>query len=781
MKRNFLALMLMVSVTAMADENAATLPLPSAGNVTLPISEYNRLLDLAKKPVKGPEAPPLAYSIQHADLKFRVAQESVLGTVQLDGAVFKKGETKVPLASGITILDAHQQSKALPLEEEGSTSTAILPGPSEFSVTLDAGLQLNIEAGRASFRLPAPSAGSVRLSLVIPGDRTNIKINPGLITGRTSANGQTTIEATLVPGQPANIEWATREIAAPQAPREVRFLSDVKTLVSVNEAEIRAAVLADVTVIQGEPAEFAVQIPAGYEITGTSGSTVESSEVRDHTLVVKLTEGNSRNHQFFISMEAPLNVTKAEAPLVSFKDTQRETGEILVEGTGAMELTATESGGLKRLDVKEVNANLRSLARFPLQAAFRYHRQPAETPNLMLDWVRFPDSSVLAAAAERAVVTTLVTSEGRSLTEVKLLIRNQAQPFLKIDLPAGVSILSADVAGEKVKPVQGPEGSRVPLLRPGFRPTDPYIVSFVFMHSGAPFAKKGGSELDLPKMDIPIDVLQWEVFLPQQYRVKDFGGDAISTAMLPPVYREVIESAEAAPIAGTFGYGGTFGNFAITMKSGTNSFQLDGQDNNDNRGLSNLALLAPGVSGNVDSLLPGQLGGIVVDPQGGVIPGAQVTVTQTETGRTQTTTTNGTGYWVVFGFSSGKVKVTLAREGFKTAVRDVTYDDNKPTRLGTSLGIASASETIEVVSGSREIEQQFNKMDRNAKQAQAEAKKAERLQQNAASANVFDLQKRVAGVLPVAVDVPRAGNSYHFVRPLVLDEETRVTFSYKSR
>ena len=41
------------------------------------------------------------------------------------------------------------------------------------------------------------------------------------------------------------------------------------------------------------------------------------------------------------------------------------------------------------------------------------------------------------------------------------------------------------------------------------------------------------------------------------------------------------------------------------------------------------------------------------------------------------------------------------------------------------------------------------------------------------------LEQRIAGVLPVRVDVPRAGNSYHFVRPLVLDEETTVTFTYK--
>ena len=53
--------------------------------------------------------------------------------------------------------------------------------------------------------------------------------------------------------------------------------------------------------------------------------------------------------------------------------------------------------------------------------------------------------------------------------------------------------------------------------------------------------------------------------------------------------------------------------------------------------------------------------------------------------------------------------------------------------------------------------------------------------QNGASANVINLQKRVAGVLPVAINVPRTGTSFAFVRPLVLDEETKVTFSYKTR
>jgi hypothetical protein len=51
---------------------------------------------------------------------------------------------------------------------------------------------------------------------------------------------------------------------------------------------------------------------------------------------------------------------------------------------------------------------------------------------------------------------------------------------------------------------------------------------------------------------------------------------------------------------------------------------------------------------------------------------------------------------------------------------------------------------------------------------------------NAPSQNVFSLQRRVAGILPVHVDVPRSGKSYRFVRPLVLDEETTITFQYKT-
>jgi hypothetical protein len=736
-----LAWMLVLPSLAAAADDVALPPVPASGNVTLPLDEYNRLLELASKPVRKLDTPPVPYTMKRAELKFTVANDSVQGTVHLQGEILHKGATKIPLTTGMAILDARQEGKGLPLELENGTHTAVITGPADFAVTLDAGLPLSLEAGRASFILPVPSAGSVRLALSVPGDHTNVRISPGIITSRSSEKGLTAIEATLVPGQPASVWWTTRETVAPVAPKEVRFLSDVKTLVSVSEVDIRIAALADITVVSGEPSQFQIEVPAGFEITSASGASVESSEFESGVLTLKVTGPAQRSHQFLISMEKSITATKADAPFLSFKDAQRETGEVLVEGAGTIELTATEAGGLKRMDFKEMNPYLRSLARFPMHAAFRFHKQPNEKPALALEWTRFPDSSVLAAVAERAVVTTLVTTEGRSLTEIKLTIKNQAQPFLKVALPAGASILSAEVAGEKVKPVEGPDGNRVPLLRAGFRPIDSYTVSFVFMHSGAPFAKKGGSDLSLPKMDVPINLLQWEVFLPEQYKVKDFGGDAIAANLLPASSRDVSGAEE-------FGQLSTFGRVPA---------------------VTNYEMV---------SLLPDQLGGIIVDPSAAVVPNAQVTVTHLDTGAVRTVMTDNSGRWIVSNLSSGRVKIAATAPGFKQYVIQGIYDGSRPSPINFALNVGSVSESVEVTASNLPLN---GRNYINLEAIQRDARKNAEKQQQVASANVFSLQQRISGVLPVRVDVPRAGNSYNFVRPLVLDEETKVTFTYKSK
>src|SRR5258706_2057735 len=718
--------------------SGATLPLPgSSGTVTLSLAEYNRLTELASSKPKTPEAAPLSFVLSRAAFKLRVDDQSLTGALDIDGSVLEKGSVKVPLTSGLTILDAKQASSPLPLLQEGQTHSAILNGPGAFSVSLNIASALTIEAGRASFTVMVPAASSSLLTLDLPGNHANVRIEPGLITNRTTENGHTIVEATLDPGKPARVWWTTREIAAPVAQREVRFLSDIKSVVSVGDSQLLTTALFDVTVIQGEAEEFRMPLPQGFELAEATGSTLDSFEIDAGVLILKVREPARRNHQFLIAIERANRDTKVDAPLLAFAGAQRETGELLVEGVGAMELTPTESGGVGRVDVREVGAIARSLARFPLQAAFRYNRRETDTPKLQLEWTLFPDSPVLSAVAERATITTLTNIEGKSLTEVTLRVRNHAQPFVKVELPAGAQLLSAEVEGERVKPVVGPDGSRVPLLRVGLNSSAAYTVSFVYLSSGGKFAKNGGYEMTLPKLDIPVNVLTWEVSLPDRLEVRQFGGNALAAELFPAAAQTAI---------------------------------VDGIDYSDEKDAN--AWIQNGAG--IDNLTAGQVGGIIVDPNGAVVVNASVTVVNKQTGASQTTQSDGEGHWVVSGVQPGPVTVTVGSPGFSNFQQEFAIDGSRPARLGTTLQPGSVSETVQI-RGDGPIN------GREDETLEAQGRTRQLAQLNAPSANVFSLQRRGAGSLPVHVDVPRSGKSYRFVRPLVLEEETKITFQYKSK
>lgn len=598
------------------------------GTVSLPLSEYDRLLERASRPPRIVEAPPVDAIVSRAEMKLRVADDFVRGAFKLEGEVFKKGPARVPLINGATLLETTLQNATPPLVLENGRHSAILVGPRAFEIDLGWGAPVVTEPGRASVLVPVPLAGSVSLTIDLPGEVSDIRVEPGLITKRTTNAGRTLVEISPDRTHLLRVSWAARALAT--ATRESRFLSDLKTLITVDEADLRMAVLLDLNLVQGQQDRFTVAIPDGWTLTGASGGTLESFSLPNRTVVMNMREIERRNHQVLLSFERPVSSVTFPLDLgpVTVSGAQRETGEIGIEGVGTLELTANERGVLKRMDTREANAALRSLAREPLLAAFRYHARSGEATTVTVDVQRFPETSTLAAIADRAEATSLVTTEGRVLTEVKLTVKNHAQPFLRVALPKGATVLSAEVEGEGVKPALGEGGTRIPLLRTGFRPTGPYSVTFVYLQTADAFVKRGDGRLALPRLDIPVGLFAWEVFLPDLLQVRDFSGNAA---------REEVWAEQPA----TFGVAG------------------------------------------------GIAGGMV----GGVDEG-----------------------------------VVLATEAPESDARRV-----------------------------------------NAPKAVAQ------------SANVMNLQRRVAGVLPVRMDIPRAGRSYRFARPLVVDEETFLTFRYKAK
>src|SRR5262245_1366986 len=65
----------------------------------------------------------------------------------------------------------------------------------------------------------------------------------------------------------------------------------------------------------------------------------------------------------------------------------------------------------------------------------------------------------------------------------------------------------------------------------------------------------------------------------------------------------------------------------------------------------------------------GTISGTITDPQGAVVPGARVTIKNTETGLTRQTASNAEGYYRVVGLPSGQYEARVEQPGFNAELR----------------------------------------------------------------------------------------------------------------
>ncbi len=98
-------------------------------------------------------------------------------------------------------------------------------------------------------------------------------------------------------------------------------------------------------------------------------------------------------------------------------------------------------------------------------------------------------------------------------------------------------------------------------------------------------------------------------------------------------------------------------------------------------------------------LLYGGLVGAVVDAQGAVVPGAQVTIVNTDTNFTRETTTDGQGAYSFANIQAGPYDVRVTLQGFKEAVRSrVPVTVGQISRVDLTLAVGALSEVVTVQS-----------------------------------------------------------------------------------
>ena len=100
-----------------------------------------------------------------------------------------------------------------------------------------------------------------------------------------------------------------------------------------------------------------------------------------------------------------------------------------------------------------------------------------------------------------------------------------------------------------------------------------------------------------------------------------------------------------------------------------------------------------------------QLNGTVLDESGGAVKGAAITLRQTDTNRTYTSTSNDSGYYAIANLPAGHYELTTAFKGFATTVRKgIELTVGQSATIDVTLKVATTAEQVIVTTEAPVIE-----------------------------------------------------------------------------
>src|SRR5213594_242574 len=100
-----------------------------------------------------------------------------------------------------------------------------------------------------------------------------------------------------------------------------------------------------------------------------------------------------------------------------------------------------------------------------------------------------------------------------------------------------------------------------------------------------------------------------------------------------------------------------------------------------------------------------QISGTVRDSSGAVLPGVEITATQTDTGIARTTVTNETGFYVLPSLPLGPYRLEAALMGFRTFVQTgIVLQVNGNIVVNPALEVGQVAQTVEVQANAAQVE-----------------------------------------------------------------------------
>jgi hypothetical protein len=526
---------------------AAQAPAPD-GWVVLPVDEYRGLRDRSLGVAPPVPAPPVDATLTRVDYELRAEGESITGRALLTVDVLRDGWTRVPIPAGLMVRDARVDGQPVAIIEDGPPHL-LLPRAGRVAVTLDLVVPLAASAGTEGMTLPASAAPITRVAFVLPRTGVDLTVSNGFVAERVEQADESRWAVFGRPNQPLALSWK-RRVDDRRATLPLRIRARVSQFVGLAEEAGQVSASVRVEVVQGAVQDITLALAPGLVVNQVDGATVADWQAADAVLRVRLLEPVVSEAAFVVQaeMRAPRDGTIA-VPIVRVPDAERESGGVAVDVLGAGEIAGREARGLEPADPSELGEVIAG-RESPSMIAFRLRPLGGrEARGLAVTVVRYTPQAVLVANVEEARYHLLAAENGRLLVKADYAIRNNQRSFLKVSLPPGASVWSAEVGGQPIRPgVAENDAVLLPLDKGRVGQDAPtFAVELVYLQRAVPWADKGRATIDLPALDLPVSRTGLRIFYPPHFRVElEPGAFRIETDSGP--FAEVLRRAPTTPV-----------------------------------------------------------------------------------------------------------------------------------------------------------------------------------------------------------------------------------------
>lgn len=504
------------------------------GSVEVPLSEWTRversLATSREQATRAMEGRMVAVgeTSYRGRLEGRNLRLQLLLRAHLGGpGTFKDVEV---IGTDAVVLSAKRGGAPIPLISRGDrwVWTTNAAGPVELTVELV--IPPRGPRGSIEYRFGIPESPVTQLVAFFPSADLSPKVTGAVTNQVRSVSGGTELTAVVAPARELHLV-GFHDVDEAGSARDAKLYAESENLVSLSEDGVELFSVVGLTILYAPAKRFRIELPQGFELISADGQGAFQYSVEregDRSILIGETAfGITQRYEISLRAKRALGPGESEVrlPIPRLLDVERDSGFVALEIPGKISVAGVEGEDLTSIDVRELPEAILRSSVSPVVRAFRY-AGPRAGARIAL--ARHPEKALAAGGADVLRATSVVTGDGRLMTDLSFTLRNNLQQYLALELPEGAEVRSAVLEGDPIKPSRDAEGRvLVPLRRSSSGPAglQPFRVQLVYESAVGELGAIGRRHLALPRLLVPVASVEWSIYVPATYGAAWLAGE----------------------------------------------------------------------------------------------------------------------------------------------------------------------------------------------------------------------------------------------------------------